>query len=111
MDKTLLKAYIRTVVEEHVEKILPQLLSEVIQQVKVLKENSPAPVPAKSTTRSPIDKAKLRELMGVSFDGETLTASTDGMPTVAPQDLTPGQQEVHAAVNKNYSELMRAMGI
>ena len=38
MDKQLLKAYIRTIVEEEVSRILPQMLSEAVSEIKQLKE-------------------------------------------------------------------------
>jgi hypothetical protein len=45
MDRQLLKAYIRTIVEEEVQRILPEMLSEAVSQVKRLSEN---------TTRQPV---------------------------------------------------------
>jgi len=38
MDKTLLKAYIRTVVEEEVNRILPNLLGEAVAQIKGIQQ-------------------------------------------------------------------------
>jgi hypothetical protein len=52
MDKQLLKAYIRTIVEEEVSRILPQMLSEAVSEIKQLKENVTPP----SRTAPKIDK-------------------------------------------------------
>jgi hypothetical protein len=106
MDKTLLKAYIRTIVEEEIKRVLPELLGEAISEIKQLKEVS---APTVSTQSKPaIDRGRLAELMGISYDGETLTAKGPVNPTqrVAP---TQGPPEVVNAINRDYSELMKAM--
>jgi dephospho-CoA kinase len=67
MDRQLLKAYIRTIVEEEVQRILPEMLSEAVSQVKRLSENTTRqPVAQKST----FDRKKLAQLIG--YDGETI---------------------------------------
>jgi hypothetical protein len=107
MDKTLFKAYIRTIVEEEIKRVLPELLGEAISEIKQLKEVS---APAVSTqAKSTIDRGRLAELMGISYDGETLSA-TGVVPTqrVSP---TQGPPEVVDAINRDYSELMKAMKI
>jgi hypothetical protein len=109
MDRQLLKAYIRTIVEEEVTKILPTLLAEAVSEIKQISETkSPAPQSKKPS----IDRGRLAELMGISYDGETLRASTNNMvvplPENAPRDVDPA---IINAVTKDYSQLMKAMKI
>ena len=105
MDKQLLKAYIRTIVEEEVERVLPKLLGEAVAEVKQLSENRSTPPQAKKPS---IDRGRLAELMGVTYDGETLKATTNSIPLPenAPRDVDP---EVVKAVTRDYSQLMKAM--
>lgn len=120
MDKTLLKAYIRTLVEEEVKKILPEMLSEAVQEIKQLKEHStPRTLENKKTK---LDRGRLAELMGISYDGDTLMATTSN---VSPKTLTaldsagnkievPTNQvdsTVVDAITRDYSQLMKAMKI
>lgn len=108
MDKQLLKAYIKTIVEDEVKKILPELLGEAVSEIKQLSEIKPSSPP--STKKPSIDKGRLAELMGISYDGQTLRATTNGMavplPENVPRDVDP---EVIKAVTKDYSQLMKAM--
>ena len=105
MDKQLLKAYIRTIVEEEVTRILPQMLSEAVSQVKQLKENV---TPTKNAPK--FDRNRLSELMGVSYDGHTIQATTNNLPSRlpdnAPADADP---EVVKAITKDYSAIMKAL--
>lgn len=109
MDKQLLKAYIRTIVEEEVKRLLPEMLAEAVSEIKQLSETRQPTVQAKKPA---IDKGRLAELMGISYDGETMRASTSGMaiplPENAPRDADP---EVVKAVTKDYSTLMKKMGL
>jgi hypothetical protein len=106
MDKTLLKAYIRTIVEEEIKRVLPELLGEAISEIKQLKEVS---TPVTSTqSKSTIDRGRLAELIGISYDGETLTAKGPVNPTQRVSS-TQGPPEVVNAINRDYSELMKAM--
>ncbi len=106
MDKQLLKAYIRTIVEEEVSRILPQMLSEAVLQVKQLKENTTTSTPHKPV----IDRKRFAELMEVSQDRNTIMANTDMMrlPEGTPRDADP---EVVKAITKDYSAMMKAMKI
>lgn len=109
MDKQLLKAYVRTIVEDEIRRVLPEVLSEAITELKQIKENT---TPTQKST-SKIDRARLAELMGIKYDGNTLMATTDNvsisrLPENAPTDVSP---EVLNAVTKNYSALMKKMGI
>jgi len=105
MDKQLLKAYIRTIVEEEVQRVLPKLLNEAVAEIKQLSEtktNQPA--------RSKIDRSRLAEMMGITYDGETLHATTNKapLPENVPRDVDP---DVVKAVTKDYSALMKKMGL
>lgn len=109
MDKQLLKAYIRTIVEEEVKRLLPEMLAEAVSEIKQLSENRNN---SQSSKKPSIDRGRLAELMGISYDGETVRASTVNMgvplPENAPRDADP---EVVKAVTKDYSALMKKMGL
>jgi hypothetical protein len=117
MDKQLLKAYIRTIVEEEVKRLLPELLTEAVQEIKkVSKLNETSTTP---TSQKPkIDRGRLAELMGITYDREnsTITANTSNMLTTTdaagnkiqiPASAVP--TEVVTAITKDYSQLMKAM--
>jgi hypothetical protein len=105
MDKQLLKAYIRTIVEEEVKRILPELLTEAVQQVKSLTENTTAPAAPAQT----FDRTRLRELLNIDYDGDTLRATTDNLGTSnIPTNAPP---EIVKALTRDYSTLMKKMGI
>lgn len=105
MDKQLLKAYIRTIVEEEVQRILPKMLSEAVTQVKKISENAQI---QSNQKKGSFDKKRLAELIG--YDGETLVANTNAVPLPenAPRDVDPN---VIKAVTRDYSALMKKMGI
>lgn len=109
MDKQLLKAYIKTIVEDEVKKILPELLAEAVSEIKQLSETKNSTAQSKKPS---IDRGRLAEMMGISYDGQTLRATTNGMavplPENAPRDADP---EVVKAVTKDYSALMKKMGL
>lgn len=109
MDKQLLKAYIKTIVEDEVKKILPELLAEAVSEIKQLSETRQPITQSKKPT---VDRGRLAELMGISYDGETLRATTTNMvvplPENAPRDVDP---EVVKAVTKDYSAMMKKMGL
>lgn len=107
MDKQLLKAYIRTIVEEEVKRVLPEVLGEAVREIKQLSENRVAtPAPKKSQ----LDRGRLAELMGIEYDGETLRAT--GVSPHATHDIPPGTPaEVKDALTRDYSALMKKMGL
>jgi hypothetical protein len=120
MDKTLLKAYIRTIVEEEVKRILPELLSEAVMEVKQITESAQPTVAPKK--RPSIDKGRLAQLMGIEYDrdGGTIRATTSGLRsnTVTTKDAAGNpveiptsavKAEVVDAINRDYSQLMKAM--
>lgn len=110
MDKTLLKAYIRTIVEEEVKKILPDLLSEAVMEIKQAQlTESSAPV-----KKSPsLDRGRLAELLNISYDGETLRAGTNNINVNrVPEDHGGNVNPVvKQALNRDYSALMKAMNL
>jgi len=110
MDKQLLKAYIRTIVEEEVKRILPELLSEAVAEVKQLSEQTTRP---SAQPKPKLDRSKLAAMMGIEYDGQTLRAtSTDKVHGRLPDDVPPDvNPEVVKAINKDYSQLMKTMGI
>lgn len=107
MDKQLLKAYIRTIVEEEVKRVLPEILSEAVREIKQLSESR---TPSTPSAKPAIDRSKLAAMMGLTRDGDTIMATTNNMivPDGAPANADP---EVMAAINKDYSALMKKMGI
>jgi hypothetical protein len=107
MDKQLLKAYIRTIVEEEVKRILPEILSEAVTQVKRLSESTAVAQPSK-VAKTAFDRKRLAELIG--YDGDTLVANTGAVPLPenAPRDVPP---EIINAVTKDYSQMMKKMGL
>lgn len=110
MDKQLLKAYIRTIVEEEVRRILPDILTEAVTEIKQISEQSTP----RQSAKPKLDRSKLAAMMGVEYDGQTLNAtSTDRinkgrLPDTVPPDADP---EVVKAINRDYSQLMKKMGI
>lgn len=108
MDKTLFKAYVREIVKETIEdevrKVLPKLLEEAVQEVRSLQESTVSVKPKQS-----IDRSKLAQMMGLERHGDTITASTKNMVNI-PAGLSPEDPTVQA-INKDYSALMKKMGL
>jgi hypothetical protein len=116
MDKQLLKAYIRTIVEEEVKRVLPELLSEAVREVKTISENTNRPILAKPAAPKPaIDRGRLAELLGITREGDTFIATSENVGpnslSAPTENLTDGQKEVVDAMNRDYSHLMKAMKI
>lgn len=112
MDKQLLKAYIKTIVEDEVKRVLPEMLAEAVSEIKQLSENKRSTIPVQPQKKPNIDRGRLAELMGITYDGETLRATTNNMtaplPENAPHDADPA---VINAITRDYSQLMKAMKI
>jgi hypothetical protein len=105
MDKQLLKAYIRTIVEEEVKRVLPELLAEAVTEIKQLQESAPA-----TQNRPRVDRSRMAELMGIDYDGETIRASgVNSAPVLV--DPNRGNPEVVKKINRDYSALMKKMGL
>jgi hypothetical protein len=105
MDKTLLKAYIRTIVEEEVKRILPEMLSEAVAEVKALQESKAAP-----TAKPKFSRAQLAEMMGLERHGDTIMAKTGPVMAAPPQGVSE-DNPAFQAINKDYSALMKKMGL
>ena len=94
-------------VEDEVKRILPEMLAEAVAEVKQLSETKQ---PAPQSKKSKIDRGRLAELMGVSYDGETLRATTNNMAASLPEStLRDVDPEVVKAVTRDYSEVMKAL--
>jgi hypothetical protein len=105
MDKQLLKAYIRTIVEEEVKRVLPELLAEAVTEIKQLQESAPATQP-----RPGVNRTRMAELMGIDYDGETIRATgVNSAPVLV--DPNRGNPEVVKKINRDYSALMKKMGL
>jgi hypothetical protein len=112
MDKTLLKAYIRTIVEEEVTRILPEMLGEAVTQIKSMQQVNESAPP--TSAKPKLDRSKLAAMMGLEKLGDTISANTGRMMTHAPVEIPPGLKEddpAVIAVTKDYSELMKKMGL
>ncbi len=108
MDKTLFKAYIRELVKETVEdevkKVLPKLLSEAVAEVRSLQETATS-VPQKPRLSRP----QLAEMMGLERLGDTVIATTKNV--VAPPPGMSADNPTIQAINKDYSAIMKKMGL
>lgn len=109
MDKALFRAYVKELVkeavEEEVRKVLPKLLGEAVAEVKSIQETTTA-APKKPN----LSRAQLAEMMGLERLGDTIVATTGKVMPTPPR----GVQEDNAAfqaINKDYSQLMKAMGL
>jgi hypothetical protein len=108
MDKALFRAYVKELVketvEEEVKKALPKLLGEAINEIKSLQENNTTPTPTKKFSR-----AQLAEMMGLERIGDDTMVARGGnvMPTPPGAPSNPAV----AAINKDYSALMKKMGL
>lgn len=105
MDKQLLKAYIKTIVEDEVKKILPEMLSEAISEIKEMQGiNESVPNPKKT-----FDKGKLSKMMGIGVGEKSANSQKPYLlPEGAPPNVDP---EVAAALSKDYSQIMKALKI
>lgn len=113
MDKTLLKAYIRTVVEEEVNRILPNLLGEAVAQIKGIQQvNETVSAPSKPK----LDRSKLAAMMGLERHGDTIMATTNNveLPENIPQGVNlndPAFKPAVEAITKDYSAVMKKLGL
>lgn len=116
MDKALFRAYVKELVKEQIEesvakavkKILPEILGEAIAEIKGIKPSSVNESTAPA--RPKLDSTKWASMMGLERHGDTITASTSKMMVTPPPGLTEDNPTVQA-INKDYSQLMKKMGI
>jgi hypothetical protein len=113
MDKQLLKAYVRTLVEDEIRRVLPEILGEAISELKQLKENTTVAHAPAQPQKPKVDRAKLAQMMGLDYDGTTLMAtSTDAIKTRLPENAPIDvDKKVLDAITKNYSQEMKKWGI
>ncbi len=112
MDKALFRAYVKELVREQikdsveteVKKILPKLLGEAVEEVKAISNNKTEP------TRPKFSRAQLAEMMGLERHGDTIVATTGKMMTDIPKGVSENDPVVQA-INKDYSQLMKKMGL
>jgi hypothetical protein len=120
MDRALFRAYIKELVKEQIEdsvekvvrKLLPEILSEAVAEIKTSQQLAdPAP-----TKKQPLDRSRLAELMGLENLGGTLSATTNKM--MIPDNMTqninlndPNLKPAVDAINRDYSQLMKKMGM
>jgi hypothetical protein len=104
MDKKLLKAYIRTIVEEEVERLFPKLIKEYFSTPNTLVSESTS----MSVEKPKLNRSELAGLLGITRDGDTLRATTrnlgPGSTNIAPTGVPA---EIAAALNKDYSQMLR----
>lgn len=116
MDKALFRAYVKELVKEsvaeEVKRLLPKLLDEAVQEVKTLQESSTVVTKQKQS----MDRAKLAAMMGLERHGDTMIATTKNMPL--PENIPsnvnlndPSVKPTVDAITKNYSDLMKKMGL
>jgi hypothetical protein len=116
MDKALFRAYVKELVKEQmdesvekvVKKILPEILAEAVNEIKTLQ----TPV-NESVAKPKFSRAQLAEMMGLERHGDTITASTKNIGPVMsapPQGITE-DNPTFQAINKDYSQLMKKMGL
>jgi hypothetical protein len=112
MDKQLLKAYIKTIVEDEVKKVLPELLSEAISEIKNIKNLQENTQPNAVMKKPTFDRSKLAEMMGLQYENNTLLATTNSMPSPLPENIPRDvDPEVVKAVTRDYSALMKKLNI
>jgi hypothetical protein len=112
MDKALFRAYVKELVKEQIQdsvekevkKILPKLLEEAVAEIKNSDSSKMQHTPSK------FSKSQLAEMLGLERHGNTIMATTDKMITNLPRGVTEDSPVVQA-INKDYSELMKKMGI
>jgi hypothetical protein len=134
MDKTLLKAYIRTIVEEEIERLVPKMLGEAINEIKAAKgttiNETTTSITATTSKKPTIDKARLAHLLGIDYDRENgvITAGVTSKPSMVDSPDMPGMvmgldsagnkipipknkvsSEVLDAINRDYSQLVKQM--
>lgn len=124
MDKQLLKAYIRTVVEDEVKRVLPQMISEIVNSGLPL-SSEPTYAQTKPVKQAPVRKANfasLKETLDFSdmmTDRGDFVASTRNLKVPTPVSNTPlpehlverADPDVVNAMKRDYSALLKAMKV
>lgn len=104
MDKKLLKAYIRTIVEEEIERLFPKMLKEHLAAAPKAELVSETTAP----TKPQFNRAELASLLGITREGDTIRATTKNLGPVATNIAPAGvPADLAAALNKDYSKMLR----
>lgn len=112
MDKALFRAYVKELVREQIEesvekavrKVLPEVLGEAVAELK----GSSRPTVVESATAKPKpSRAQMAQMLGLERLGDTITATGPVMPT--PPAGVSADNPAFQAINKDYSEMMKAM--
>lgn len=108
MDKALFRAYVKELVkeavEEEVKKVLPKMLGEAVAEVKSLQETTT------SAPRTKFSRTQLAEMMGLERVGDTIVATTGKVMPAPPRGIQE-DNPAFQAINKDYSAMMKAMGL
>jgi hypothetical protein len=115
MDKALFRAYVKELVKEQIEesvekavrKVLPEVLGEAVAE---LKGSSRTQVTESTATNKPKpSRAQLAQMLGLERLGDTVVATGPVMPT--PPAGVGADNPAFQAINKDYSQMMKAMGL
>lgn len=118
MDKRLFKAYIKTIVEEEVERLLPKMIKEHVS--KYIAENvhtAPSPIVENRSDRQSVMsevikndvRSRYMQLMSSGDDPDDQTITMTGVNNYPPNVNSREYASVVDAVNKNYSDIMKAL--
>jgi hypothetical protein len=115
MDKALFRAYVKELVKEQIEdsvekavrKVLPEVLAEAVTEVK---ENSRSNI-TESMTKPKPSRAQLAQMLGLERIGDTITATTNKAVMAKPPVGVAEDNPAFQAINKDYSQLMKKMGL
>lgn len=117
MDKALFRAYVKELVKEQIDesvekavkKLLPEILGEAVAEIKAIQ---PKAITENTISAKPkIDRNKLAEMMGLERHGDTIVATTKGLNPAVPTTNVSDENPVVQAINRDYSQLMKAMGL
>lgn len=116
MDKALFRAYVKELVKEQIEesvekavnRILPKVLGEAIAEIKGIQKPQ---VNETVSTKPKLSRSQLAEMMGLERNGDTITATSKNVGPVmsSPPQGIAEDNPVFQAINKDYSEMMKAM--
>lgn len=111
MDRKLFKAYIKTIVEEEVERILPKLIKEQLEKELTAASGNMVTESKTATPSKKFSRGELAGMLGLSREGDTIRASTSGMMTSPTANNRPQNvpDYVVNAIERDYSQLMKAM--
>jgi len=111
-----LKVVIQRIVLEELEAILPDILSEiniaVNEQVShIVTETLKYSTPPEPAPRTGVSRAKIQEMIGAQFKGDTLLATTANLRTssIDSAGATSEGADLTKALTRDYSGLMKKL--